>query len=117
MGDASQSRPFCGIFILKNQVNVNLEDAIFRDEKLFSPANLRQNLEFWEHEILKDHPHKATILNWLQGVKLEEFLNSFTNSEFQGIKLNSHYPSALELQNYVPDEFEDFMDKQIQEWL
>ena len=64
--------------ILKNQVKVNLEDAIFRDEKLFSPADLRQNLEFWEHEILKDHPHKATILNWLQGVSLEEFLNSFT---------------------------------------
>ena len=43
--------------ILKNRVNVTLEDAIFRDENLFSPANLRQNLEFWEHEILNDHPH------------------------------------------------------------
>jgi len=30
--------------ILKNQVNVSLEDAIFRDEKMFSPANLKQNL-------------------------------------------------------------------------
>ena len=77
---------------MKNQLKVNLEDAIFRNEKLFSPANLRHNLEFWENEILKDHPHKSTILNWLQGVKLEEFLNSFTNSKFQGIKLNSHYP-------------------------
>ena len=103
--------------ILKNRVNVTLEDAIFRDEKIFSPANLKQNLDFWEHEILKGHPHKATIKNWIQGVKLEEFLNSYTKSEFQGIKLDSHYPSAWELQNYVPDEFEDFMDKQIQEWL
>ena len=49
--------------ILKNRLNVTLEDAIFRDEKLFSPANLKRNLDFWEHEILKDHPYKATILN------------------------------------------------------
>ena len=50
-------------------------------------------------------------------MKLEEFLNSYTKSEFQGVKLDSHYPAALELQNYVPSEFDNFMDNQVQEWL
>ena len=50
-------------------------------------------------------------------MKLEEFLNSYTKSEFQGVKLDSHYPAALELQNYVPSEFNNFMDNQVQEWL
>ena len=50
------------------------------------------------------------------GSRLEEFLNSFTNSEFKGIKLDSHYPNLLKLQNYVPSEFDKFMDDQIHKW-
>ena len=59
--------------ILKNRANVTLNDAIFRDEKLFPPADLRQNLDFWEHDILRDHPHKSTILYWIQGVGWKSF--------------------------------------------
>ena len=65
--------------ILKLKKLVNLEDAIFRKESLFQPANLQNHLKFWEEEILKDHPHKQSILSWLTGVKIEEFLNSFTS--------------------------------------
>jgi len=103
--------------ILKNEIKLTVDDAIFRNEKLFTPANLKSNVEFWEKEILKDHPHKTAILGWIQGVKLEEFLNSFTTTEFQGRRLHSHYPEPIELQNYVPNEFEEFMDNQVQEWL
>ena len=103
--------------LLKHEEKLTVDDAIFRNEKLFTPANLRDNVDFWEKEILKDHPHKTTILGWIQGVKLEEFLNSFTSSEFQGKRLHSHYPEPIELQNYVPNEFEEFMDNQVQEWL
>ena len=42
-------------------------------------------------------------------MKIEEFLNSFTDSEFQGTKLLSYYPHTLSFSNYVPDEFEEFI--------
>ena len=62
--------------ILKNKTEMSVEDAIFRNTDYFTTANLKNHLPFWEEEILKDHPHKETILRWLQGVQIEEFLNS-----------------------------------------
>ena len=102
--------------VLNSATKVTLEEAIFRSEKAFAPANLQEHIQFWEEEILKEHPHKSTLLNWIQGVKIEEFLNSFTDTEFQGIKLHSYYPHAQTFPNYVPDEFEDFMDTTVKEW-
>jgi len=52
----------------------------------------------------------------MEGVTIEEFLNFCTNSEFQGVKINSHYPQAQTFENYVPQEFENFMDETVQEW-
>ena len=103
--------------ILKKGKIVSIEDAIFRNTNYFIPANLQNHLHFWEHEILKDHPHKDTILKWLQGVRIEEFLNSFTSGSFQGIELNSFYPAPQQFHNYVPDEFKQFMDENVQEWV
>ena len=94
-----------------------MEDAIFRSESSFRPANLSTCLIFWENEILRDHPHKQKILSWLSGVKIEEFLNSFTTSVFQGEHLNSYYPQKKHFENYVPQEFVGFMNEQIQEWV
>ena len=101
---------------LNTNTKVTLEEAIFRSELAFKPANLRQHKQFWEEEILKEHPQKTTLLSWIEGVKIEEFLNSFTDSEFQGVKLNSRYPQPQVLPNYVPQEFEKFMDDTVQEW-
>ena len=102
--------------VLNSTAKVTLEEAIFRSEKAFVPANLQEHVQFWEEEILKEHPHKSTLLKWIQGVKIEEFLNSFTDSDFQGIKLHSYYPHTQVFPNYVPDEFEEFMDKTVLEW-
>ena len=75
------------------------------------------SLPFWEDEILKDHPHKQKILSWLTGVRIEEFLNSSTSSSFQGELLNSYYPQERHFENYVPQEFQGFMNEQVQEWV
>ena len=96
---------------------MTIEDAVFRKEGYFSPANLQNNLSFWEHEVLVDHPHKNTILNWLTGVKIEEFLNSFTSTTFQQQEVHSYYPQPREFENYVPPEFRSFMNEQVQEWV
>ena len=101
---------------LNSNSKVNLEEAIFRSEKAFKPANLKEHRQFWEEEILKEHPQKTTLLIWIEGVKIEEFLNSLTDSEFQGIKIYSHYPQQQAFSNYVPQEFEKFMDDTVQEW-
>ena len=94
-----------------------MEDAIFRKEDDFSPANLKHHLPYWEHEILRDHPHKQAILGWLKGVKLEEFLNSFISTIFQGQQLHSYYPQPNQFEIYVPSELQNFMNNQIQEWI
>ena len=96
---------------------MTIEDAVFRKEGYFIPANLQNNLSFWEHEVLVDHPHKNTILNWLTGVKIEEFLNSFTSTTFQQQEVHSYYPQPREFENYVPPEFRSFMNEQVQEWV
>ena len=88
----------------------------FSGMKIIFSCKLKTEVGLLENE-LRDHPHKATILNWIQGVKLEEFLNSCTKSEYQGIHLDFHYPNSLELQTYVPSQFDKFMDDQVQEWL
>ena len=103
--------------LLTSKATVTLEEAIFRSETAFRPSNLQEFQEFWEQEILKEHPRKENLMKWISGATLEDFLNSFTNSEFQGKKLNSYYPQPNELPNYVPPEFETFMDSQVKEWV
>ena len=102
--------------ILNSNSKVTLEEAIFRSEKAFKPANLKEHKQFWEEEILKEHPQKTTLLSWIEGVKIEEFLNSLTDSEFQGVKIYSHYPQPQAFPNYVPQEFEKFIDDTVLEW-
>ena len=114
--DLSADREHFKQFLGPNS-RVTIEEAIFRSEQAFKPAILQDNLKFWEEEILKEHPQKETLLKWIQGVKIEDFLKSFTQTEFQGIKLNSYYPPQQIFPNYVPPEFEEFMDNTVKEWV
>ena len=102
--------------ILLQKKKMSLEEAVFRSEKAFRPANLQEYSSFWEDEILKDHPHKQNLLKWIKGVDIDDFLNSFTDSEFQGARIHSHFPQNKEFSNYVPEEFEQFMDDTVTEW-
>ena len=46
------------------------------------------------------------------------FLNSFTDSKFQGAQchIHSHFSQNKEFSNYVPEEFEKLMDDTVAEW-
>ena len=99
--------------LLKNNVNVQLEDAIFRNEKAFKPGNLNNHRHFWETVILKDHPFKHKLLGWISGVTLDEFLNPYITTDIQA---KASYPPPIFLENYVPDEFEEFMTTTLKEW-
>ena len=51
--------------ILLKGKRVSLEEAVFRSEKEFRPANLKEHLQFWEEEILKDHPFETLgLVDW-----------------------------------------------------
>ena len=56
-----------------------------------------------EHEILRDHPHKSTILGWLNVVKIEDFLNSFTTTVFKDriFILNTHIRESLKIMYHL----------------
>jgi len=102
--------------ILLEGKKVSLEEAIFRSAEAFKPSSLKEHLLFWEQEILKDHPNKVNILKWLCGVKIEDFLQSFTEVTFQGIPMHSFYPQPQQFDNYVPAEFESFIDITVKDW-
>ena len=56
-------------------------------------------------------------MKWLQGVQIEDFLNSYTKGNFQDITLDSYYPGPQHFDNYVPEEFQQFMEENVQEWV
>ena len=92
---------------------VTTEEAFFRSAATFRPATLKEHLQFWEQEILKDHPNKVNILKWLAGVKIEDFYNP---SLRECIPMHSYYPQPQQLDNFVPPEIEEFIDTTVKEW-
>ena len=52
--DSSQGKDFFKQ-VLNSNSGVTLEEAIFRSEKAFRPANLQECRQFWEAEILKQN--------------------------------------------------------------
>ena len=79
-------------------MHIILLDSVLTTQMHFSPTHLVPLLlstlfgGLASKLSLKDHPFKNKLLGWLTGVKLEDFLLSFTVGEFQGISLNSCYP-------------------------
>jgi len=55
---------------LHSNSKVSLEEAIFRSEQAFRPANLQECKQFWEHDILKGHPQKTLFWIGLKELKL-----------------------------------------------
>ena len=75
---------------------------MFRKEFALVIGNLNNHKAFWEQVMLKDHPFKDKVA---ANVKLEEFMNYFTSSSYQGMKLYSVYPKAAFLKIMFPLSF------------
>ena len=71
---------------------------------------------FWENEILSDHPDKQLLLSWLQGVRIELFFNQFTQEVYKGKKVEAKNPTPIQLKNYVPTEFASWVNTTIKEY-
>ena len=94
-----------------NETWVSACDATFRDPKQFVPGTLKFCLQFWE-TILKNHPEKHELLGWLRGVKIEQYLNTYTDSAFNGQRMHGFYPPQHRAKNLVPTR----VTQEIQEW-
>ena len=58
--------------ILHDEVSA-LPQKVQREEKGFMVGSIGLCENFWEREILSDHPDKQLLLSWLQGVRIELF--------------------------------------------
>ena len=76
---------------------VTLEEAVFRSEVVFKPANLQKHRQLLEEEILAERPQKTTLLNWIRGIRIEEFLNSFTDSLYSHSPQAQAFPKSLKI--------------------
>ena len=103
--------------VLDHDLNVSAVDAPFREEKDFIPGSLRFCKDFWMNEILVDHPDKQMLLSWLDGVKIECFLNEYTRDVYKGRSVLGRYPPGVRLPNYVPDEFVDWVTGTINDYV
>ena len=65
---------------------------------------------------MQDHPNKINLLKWMAGVKIEDFLQSLTEGNFQGIPMHFFHPQPQQFENDVPPEFEQFMNDTVKEW-
>ena len=103
--------------VLQNDLRVSAIDAPFRDENDFLPGSLRFYKGFWEEEILAGHPQKSLLLDWLDGVRVESFLNDYTSDSYKGVPVKGRFPPPVKLPNYVPSEFEDWVSSTISEYV
>ena len=82
--DGRYVNEFCGEFPFHMDNTAKVAEIAWANAYFFKLAYLLNHLPFWTDEILKDHPHQQKILGWLTGVKIDEFLNSFASTIFQG---------------------------------
>ena len=83
------------------------------DERDFVPGRIQTKHHFWENTILKDHPDKNRLLNWIQGVRLEEFVDSSTSGLFHGNYYNGSELTSVELANHIPPQFEEWASEEL----
>ena len=69
---------------------------------------------YWESEILQDHPSRDTLLGWIRGVRLTEFIDRSRKGTYQGHAYNgADLTPIVELPNHVPQEFDAWVDKEV----
>ena len=102
--------------ILHDKVSGILPERVMRKEKEFMVGSLSLCADFWEREILADHPKKQLLMSWIKGVKIETFFKPFTREEYKGIKIEAKIPPPVQFSNYVPQEFFPWVSETVQEY-
>ncbi|CAB1112862.1 unnamed protein product [Ectocarpus sp. CCAP 1310/34] len=72
----------------------------------FVPAHLQTAADFWSEEILLEtaESDRATLLGWVEGVNLHDFIDKNSRGVFQGLAYDGSDITAAHFPNHVPDE-------------
>ncbi len=91
-------------------------NAPLRRKQDFVPGHLSAAIEFWEHEILVDNAEEQTqtMLGWLRGVRVQEFIDPNAQGEFLGRPYSGKEITPAKFQNHVPTEFETWVDIELE---
>ena len=81
----------------------------------FVPAHLQSALPFWRDVILSDtpEPERGTLLRWVEGVSVYDFVDPTAHGEFQGRSYRGADLTAVHLPNHVPHEFSSWVTGEI----
>ena len=81
----------------------------------FVPAHLQTAADFWSEEILLEtvESDRATLLSWVNGVNLHDFIDESSKGVFQGRTYDGSEITAIHLQNHVPDEHKSWVTSEV----
>ena len=101
--------------ILNERPHLTPQQAPLWQPDDFVPGHLSSKIPFWREEILRDRTpaDSSTLLGWLQGVSVHDFIDESSRGVFQGHQFNGAEVSQIELPNHVPEEHNLWVDTEI----
>lgn len=93
----------------------DLRDAPLYRADDFVPGFLRSAIPFWRDVIIElcSKEKRDTLLGWIQGVSIHEFVDPQKTDIFQGKPYNGAELSAVELPNHVPVGHDTWVNQEI----
>lgn len=81
----------------------------------FVPAHLQTSAAFWQEEILLETPveDRSTILGWVHGVDVHDFIDKNATGVFQGLSYSGQDLTSVHLPNHVPDEHASWVTDEV----
>lgn len=79
----------------------------------FVSGHLSSSYEFWADVVLLRHPQRDTLLRWLQGLSILEFVDPEARGTYEGRAYSSMRLTPREFPNQVSPEHEGWVDAQI----
>ena len=83
-------------------------------ESDFVAGHVSSTHAYWKSEIFQDHTSLETLLGWVRGLRLIEFIDRSRKGTCQGHAYNgADLKPIVELPNHVPQEFDAWVDKEV----
>lgn len=88
-------------------------EAPLRREEDFVSGHLSSCYSFWADVVLTNHPQRDTLLGWLQGVRISDFVDLSATGTFQGREYAAAELTPVELANHVPPQHDAWVDAEV----
>ena len=99
---------------MHHTANTRLRSTPYWRESDFVAGHVSSKRAYQESEILQDHLGRDTLLGWVRGVRLAEFIDRSRKGTYQGHAYNgADLTPIVELPNRVPQKFDAWVDKEV----